>query len=396
MMIIHGGWRMGIDAFALTTLSDDELLRRVELLAEGERAATVELIAHLGELDARKLYLGQGCGSLFRYCTDVLRLSEDATFNRIEVARASRKFPVILQLLAEGSLSLSTARRLAAHLTVENHKHLLAEAKGRSKREVEALVAGISPRPDVPAVVRRLPGTRPVESADGAAVPSPVPVRSSPSPSGAPGPAEFGSPPVFPPALAPVAGQRPIDAQIPVSRPIVAPLSPGRYRIQFTVGSDTHGKLRRAQDLLRREIPDGDPGAIFDRALTLLLHDIERRKLGATSRARTGPTGDLHSRHVPRTLRRAVWERDGGQCAFIARNGRRCGQRAYLEFHHLHPYALGGETSARNLSLRCRSHNAYEASFDFGRVLPMNECADDRREPERNLRGMRSSRPGTS
>ena len=69
-----------------TRLSDDELLRRVRLLAASEREATVELVAHLGELDTRKLYLAQGYSSLFGYCTETLRLAEHAAYNRIEAA----------------------------------------------------------------------------------------------------------------------------------------------------------------------------------------------------------------------------------------------------------------------------------------------------------------------
>jgi hypothetical protein len=67
-------------------------------------------------------------------------------------------------------------------------------------------------------------------------------------------------------------------------RPIVQPTAPERYRVQFTIGQETHEKLRRVQALLRREIPDGDPAAIFDRALTLLLETVEKKKLGAPKR----------------------------------------------------------------------------------------------------------------
>jgi hypothetical protein len=42
--------------------------------------------------------------------------------------------------------------------------------------------------------------------------------------------------------------------------------APQRYRVQFTIGEEAHEKLRRLQALLRREIPDGDPGKIFERA----------------------------------------------------------------------------------------------------------------------------------
>jgi hypothetical protein len=158
-------------------------------------------------------------------------------------------------------------------------------------------------------------------------------------------------------------------------RPLVAALSPGRYRVQFTVDQETHEDLRRAQDLLRREIPDGDPGAIFGRALKLLLEDLARKKLTAVSRARPGRTVVTRSRHVPAHVKRAVWLRDGGRCAFVARSGRRCRERAFLEFHHVEPYAIGGETSAANLSLRCRAHNVHEHERLFGRAgWPKPRC----------------------
>jgi len=42
---------------AAARLSDPDLLRRVTLLAGAERETTVDLVAHLAELDARRLYL---------------------------------------------------------------------------------------------------------------------------------------------------------------------------------------------------------------------------------------------------------------------------------------------------------------------------------------------------
>ena len=99
-------------------------------------------------------------------------------------------------------------------------------------------------------------------------------------------------------------------------RATVTPLAPERYKVQFTVSRDTHDKLRSVQDLLRHSIPNGDPAAIFDRALTLLLADLERAKLAATARPRAARRAPAGSRHIPAAVRREVWKRDGGQCAF--------------------------------------------------------------------------------
>jgi hypothetical protein len=342
-----------------STLSDAELLRRIEVLAGRERQATVELIAHLAELARRKLYRGEGYASLFSYCTRALRLAEQAAYKRIVAKRASRRFPVLLDKLASGSLNLSTLCLLAPLLTDANYRALLAEAAERSKREVEELVARISPKADVPASVRKLPA-----------------IATASEPPGAAGRARE---PLAPfPAIA--ASQEPLgDPRSPASslmferaadRPVIAPLAPERYRFQFTVGHETQEKFRRVQDLLRREIPSGDPAAIFERALTLLLEDVARKKLALTTNTRPPRGCDLRSRHVPAEVKRRVWLRDGGRCAFVARSGRRCGERSFLEFHHKDAYALGGETTMDNLSLRCRSHNLHEAELVFEKQEP--------------------------
>src|SRR2546430_642478 len=138
-------------------LTDDQLLIHVKALAVSEREATARLIAALAELDARRLYLGEGYSSLFTYCTQCLRLSEHAAYGRIEAARAAQKFPVILELLSTGSITLTTVCLLARHLTAGNHEQVLAAARHKNKREVEQQVAALSPRPDVPSTVRKVP-----------------------------------------------------------------------------------------------------------------------------------------------------------------------------------------------------------------------------------------------
>jgi hypothetical protein len=334
------------DFESLTSLTNQQVLTRVKALAAGERQATAALIGALAELDARRLYLGEGFSSLFTYCTQALHLSEHAAYNRIEAARIARKRPVILQMLADGSVTITTIRLLADSLTDANHRQLLEAAMYKSKREVEHLVAALHPQPPVRSTVRRLPVPRPAQTA-------------------APGCAESSMmPPSALQSVAPASDPPPVSA--PPCRPaVVAPLAPERYKVQFTVSRDTYDKLRRVQDLLRHQVPDGDPAAIFDRSVALLLHDLERKKLAQTNHPRPARTPTPGSRHVPAAVRRDVWKRDGGRCAFIGNAGR-CAERGFLEFHHVVPYADGGPTTAENLQLRCRPHNAYEAAEHFG------------------------------
>ncbi len=310
---------------SLRRLSDAELVARVKDLAARERDATVLLAAHLAELDTRDVHLRAGHGSLFAYCRDVLALSEQEAYNRIAVARAARRFPVVLEMLEGGALNLTTVKLLAPYLTPDNHREVLESARGKSKLQVEEIAARLWPRPDVPSAIRKLPAPRPVARLP-AALPSP-PAR----PSGE-----------------------------------VTPLSPDRYRVQVTIGGDTLEKLRLAKDLLRHAVPSGDEAAILDRALTALLADLAQQKFAATERPRPSDGTRPGSRHLPAEVKRAVWLRDLGRCAFVGTNGRRCTERGFLEFHHLHPYALGGEATVGNIQLRCRAHNDYESRVCFG------------------------------
>ncbi len=312
---------------SLRPLSDAELVARVKDLAGGERAATVLLVAHLAELDTRDVHLRAGHGSLFAYCRDVLALSEQEAYNRIAVARAARRFPVILEMLEGGALNLTTVKLLAPGLTLDNHREVLESARGKGKLQVEEIAARLWPRPDAPSSVRKLPAPRPVAH---------WPVAQPPS-----------LPPPRPPAE-------------------VTPLSPDRYRVQVTIGGDTLEKLRLAKDLLRHAVPSGDEAAILDRALTALLADLAQRKFAASERPRPSDGTRPGSRHLPAEVKRAVWLRDLGRCAFVGTNGRRCSERGFLEFHHMHPYALGGEATVGNIQLRCRAHNDYESRVCFG------------------------------
>ena len=145
------------------SLSNQDLLDSLAVLAGNERHASVELVAHIAALQERPaLYEGLGFGSVFDYCTAVLRLSEDATCTRTAVAGACRRFPVILELLATGATNLTNMRRLAGKLTPENHEAILARAVHKTREEIEILVRELDPLPDLRSSVRkaRCPGGR--------------------------------------------------------------------------------------------------------------------------------------------------------------------------------------------------------------------------------------------
>ena len=356
-------------------LSDRDLLSEIKRLAQAERSAISTLIASLAEMDARRLYLGEGCASLFVYCTRALHLSEHAAYGRIEAARVARRFPIVLERLDRGELTLTTVCLLRPHLTEANCNELFDAARHATKRDVERLIATIAPRPDAPTVIRKLATHTPTDRNAPA-----MPARLDPAVSVTAPPAAHAAGDAVVVARTAAASPPAPVAPLPVPARSVArvtsALSVERYKVQFTVGRETHDKLRRAQDLLRHSIPDGDPAAIVDRALTLLLEHLDRTKLAQAKAPRqTSRPIASGSRHIPASVRRAVWARDGGRCAFEGSEGR-CRETAFLEFHHVVPFARGGKATVENIELRCRGHNQHEAVREFGdRALFVREIA---------------------
>jgi 5-methylcytosine-specific restriction endonuclease McrA len=168
---------------------------------------------------------------------------------------------------------------------------------------------------------------------------------------------------------------------------LIKPLASTCYKVQFTVTRETFEKLCRVQDLMRHTCPDGDVGIVFDRALTMLLQRLEQTKLAQVSRPQRQRGTTPGSRHILAVVRRAVWLRDNGQCAFIGTRGR-CTEHGYLEFHHVVPFAAGGAAVADNIQLRCRAHNQYKSDRWFGTQDPL--VARERRDYSGSLHSVQT------
>ena len=324
----------------LKALSDDALLRRLSELVHGSRRVEVEVIAHIAEVDARRLYAREAASSMFVYCTDVLHLSEHEAYLRIRVARAASEHPVLLDMLADGRIHLSGIGTLVPHLTPGNRDSLLERATHRSKRQIEELIAELRPQPDALATVRKLP------------------VRASTlrhSDAVKPRPAE----PAAGLELGPKRVAESAAAAAPPAR--VEPLAPERYRVQFTASTGLRDKLARLQQLMRPSVPDGDLAAIIELAVSEKLARLEAKRFAKTKAPRktlAKTDTSAPSRHIPAAVRRAVHERDRGRCAFVDAQGRRCKEQHRLEFHHHdRPYGRGGDHRPDNIRLMCRAHN---------------------------------------
>jgi hypothetical protein len=348
---------------SLARLADRDLLGALHELVARDREVEAELLAHLAEVEARKLYLEEGCASMVAYCTEVLHFSEATAYHRIQAARAAQAYPLLLERLRRGELHLSGVKLLAPHLTPENHVELLEWSTHRSKRAIEALLADLAPKPDTPSLVRRLPQSEPAARA---------PVAQSDL-----APRDSGSSHAVTGAADSTTKARLRAAPIPPARPpspAPQPLGRARFKIEFTASRELCRKLREAQALLRHQIPSGDLAQVFSRALTLLVEDAKRKKFAQTSRPAPRKRSKRDSsaerkpasRHIPAEVKRAVAARDRGCCTFVARSGRRCRSRDFLEFHHKEPWAKTRRHSVEGIELRCRAHNYYAAVQDYG------------------------------
>ena len=348
---------------SLAHLSDAVLRHELIAAVARDRITTAELLAHIAEFDARKLYVPEGYSSMHAYCVEELHLSEDAAAKRIQAARAARRFPDLLAALAEGRLHLSGVWLLAPHLTPENVNDLIEASSHRRKAEIEQLLARQFPVPEVKATVRPLgvAGIGRAQHAPGhvdgarsgqiALASADTEVSELTAHSGEHAPGHVG------------------DSGNPVSLPL-----PERFLVQVTIEKGTYEKLRHVQALLSHVVPAGDMAQVLDRALDALIEKIDKRKLGTGVARPSVPRISMKaramvsrkSRYIPSRVRRAVWERDEGQCTFVSKAGHRCGARRFLQFDHVEPVTRGGAATVQGIRLRCRAHNQYEAERVFG------------------------------
>ena len=324
---------------SLSSVSDSDLLVRLPVLVGRERAAIVDVIEHLLEVDRRRLYLEEGCSSLYTFCIERLFYSEDEALKRVRAARLAGRLPRVLEDLESAALHLTGLFLLAPHLTEENGEALLSEARGKSRREIEKLLARWFPKPDVEPRMEPVPvqGT----------LPDPRPTDGQGS-----GPSLM--------LTCPGPGAMRTRAQL-------EPLSASSYRVEFTASAELVAKIEQARELLSHALPSGELPALFERAMDALIEREVRRRRGIDAgRWRRRRPQKLGSRHVPVEVARMVWERDGGQCTYVDALGRRCSERRFVTFEHKFPHAFGGPATVENLCLLCASHNAHTARQMFG------------------------------
>jgi len=416
---------------SLASISDDQLFAAVQHLTARSNVALADLLAHLGEVERRGVHRLRACASLYTYCIYELRLSEDAAFRRSKAARLVREYPELHDAIAKGEIHLTGVLMIGPHLGGERHAEILRRARFRSKRELLRLLAEIDPTPEVPALVEPI-GPAPAGLATHGALVQALagPVRELP-----PGrrPEDW---------IATSAEHTPRNDEAEVgSADAGEPADAAeqqkalRYRVQFTASQEFVDLLEEASNLIGHETPRATLPEIQVRALRALVQELRARRRSATrmnpppaplqatapapvpvqasapAPARTlhvgpapapatapAPARALHvgpasalatparpgARHVPASVRREVFDRDGERCSYRDNRGERCRETSGLEVHHRHAHALGGPATLDNLELRCRPHNTLAAEQDFGRAyMDFSRGVTDGAAPER-------------
>jgi hypothetical protein len=322
----------------LDALSDAQLLDSLKMVCAQGRVLLARLLAHLGEVEERRLHLEAAFPSMYEFCLARLGMSEGEACRRIAAARAARRFPDLLARIERGELTLSTVVLVREHLTEESYEEIIGAVIGKTKLEVQEILARRAPKPDVP--------SRIVPLTSEPLIPAPPSARATPTTQ-------------------------------------VTPIAASRYALELTIGAELRAKLERAADLMRHANPSGDLATVIDRAVDLLVEKLEKERFGKTTRpSRTPPRAKAG--RISRALRREVFERDGCRCTFHDESGNRCPATTLLEIDHVIARARGGKEELDNLRIRCRAHNRLHAEKTFGREH-VERRIEEHRSQERSM-----------
>jgi len=359
--------------FSRMHLSPEAALRSLDAIDLEEKSKLAEGISLIAVIDHRRDYLAAGYSCTLSYCRERLHMSEDRALKRIQVARAALKFPEVFECLADGRLSVSTAALLAPKLELETASDLLATAGFKTRQEILRLLAERS---------------RPVAVAVTTAEAAEWPTVQDTSGSHAPGHVNS-----LADLCAPAMDVAPHGSSTPARmdnarRGRVSPSDKGGYDVRLAITEEENNVLRKATALLGHAVPSGDPALVIARALKHYLAHLEKQRLGT----KPGAAAVGNGRCIPKPLRRLVWERDGGRCAFVGTEGHRCEATRRLEFDHITPVAQGGATTPENLRLLCRPHNHCEAERLLGKERVQSQRELAQRERARAKAAARASK----
>ncbi len=340
----------------LSSITDRELIARLETLRCHERESAIELLHHLNEVERRSLYLRLGYSSLFTYCVGHLSYSESDAGRRVQAARCLHRFPSVATLLQSGEINMMTLGLIANIVTEATIDQWLERIRGRSQREVEALAAAV-----------RAPITlRDRARLVNVVVPVVAPLPLAPAPKLEAKKNESNESPL--PLLAPAA---PVPSNEPATVTLPSPVpTQARVYIQFLADQSFMIKYRIAASLLSNKFPRLTFEAVFGALIDEFIHrHAPEERHARRERAAVREQEASHRDAIPVRTRDAVFARDLNRCTFVGSDGRRCDETIRLHVDHIKPVAHGGGNEISNLRLLCARHNQLQAEKILGRKM---------------------------
>ncbi|MDR3606696.1 MAG: HNH endonuclease signature motif containing protein [Oligoflexia bacterium] len=290
-------------------LSDSALLSQTKSLVREETRLTTEILYHLREIEARKLFCALGYSSLFEYAVKELGYSESAAQLRIDSMRLLRELPQVEAQVQSGELTLSVLvqaqkffrqeAKLGRPVSVTQKQEVVQSLEGKSTREAERTLLAMSPEPE-----KHRPET-------------------------------------------------------------VRPVSADFSEVRLNLSNETLENLEKLKGLLAHQFPEMTLSDLVTYLAKRALKELDPAQQEVRAKASVG-TSEVKT--IPAAVKREVWRRDGSRCTYVDPvTGRRCESRHRLQIDHRIPKGLGGGNDLANLRLLCSQHNAFEAARVYGR-----------------------------
>jgi hypothetical protein len=304
---------------ALQTFSDHEIVNRTRELAARERKLTLSLLLHLNEVERRQIHLTLGHASLFVYCTEELHYSSSAAKRRICTARCIARYPEALALLEANEVNLSTITQVARILEPDNASTILRRIRGKSQREVEAVVAEYEPLAALPRDRARTVVVRvPVE---------PVPPPTPTTPLAATAMSDVASPTESSQDRNGPEPERPDDPPMKFERHVA---------VQFTAKELVMNKLEHVRSLASHRLPANAPLVeLIEFLADYFTHREDPKARHQRREAKARATREVNTtadpRQIPASVRDEVYVRNNGRCTFTGTHSKQCGSAHTLQ-----------------------------------------------------------------
>jgi len=299
----------------LKKIKDNELLLQIKEYVSDERRALVCILAHLREIERRRLYSERGFKSLFDYAVGELSYSEDQAARRIQAMRLIKDVPEVEHKIASGELSLSNAHQVQTlfrnleqkesdrMMTKVEKLKVLASVEHKSRREAERVLIKWQPQAALPKERERI-----------------------------------------------------------VANDI--------SEVRFLLSEKLKAKLEAVRSLLGPRGVGLGYAELFEEMSDLSLQALKTKRFGKNRTNRVGSKKAVtlqpvqqsnNPRYISKAMKHQIWERDRGSCT-------RCGGQRNLNYDHIRPVALGGKSESENLRLLCFACNQRASTKIFRKI----------------------------